>query len=363
MDGENKLFVVTTPEALLSITVPKDIWTASKISLSVGDEMELDELSNRLVMLGYRREEMVEGAGQFSIRGGIVDVFPYTCDNPVRIEFFDTEVDSIREFDAQSQRTIKMADIFEATPAGEILMNDEGIEKLLEKLSSIEKKLDLSSERDARAAAVIKRDAERIRERIYFPSMDKYIPYIYDKKPTILDYIQGDTVVFADEPTRISESVEIKFSELAEKTIELYERGIMPEPSGEFSMPYSTAIGIMTKKRVVCMSGISRSFAEFKAEKTYSFSARSLGGFAGKPELVREAVEHYRKNKYKTIILAGTAERAKTLQSRLEEDSLPCSYQSRLEKLPSPGGVVVCGGALTRGFEYPLIQTVVIGDR
>lgn len=363
MDEGSNLFVVTTPEALLSVTAPKEIWTASKISLSVGDEMELDELANRLVMLGYRREEMVEGAGQFSIRGGIVDVFPYTCDNPVRIEFFDTEVDSIREFDAQSQRTIKMAEIFEATPAGEILMSDEDIEKLLKKLSSIEKKLDLSNERDARASAIIKRDAERIREKIYFPSMDKYIPYIYDKKPTILDYIKGDTVIFADEPMRISESVEVRLAGLAEQSLELYERGIMHEPNGEFSMPYGTAVKLIQKNRVVCMSGISRNFAEFKTEKTYSFSARSLGGFAGKPELMREAVEHYRSNNYKTIILAGTTERAKTLQRRLEEDSLPCSYQSSLEKIPLPGGVVVCGGALTRGFEYPLIQTVVIGDR
>ncbi|MBQ3573397.1 MAG: hypothetical protein IJA16_02230, partial [Clostridia bacterium] len=363
MDEDNNVFVVTTPEALLSVTAPKDIWTASKISLSVGDEMELDELSKRLVMLGYKREEMVEGAGQFSIRGGIVDVFPYTCDNPVRIEFFDTEVDSIREFDAQSQRTIKMAEIFEATPAGEILMSDEDIEKLLKKLSSIEKKLDLSNERDARASAVIKRDAERIREKIYFPSMDKYIPYIYDKKPTILDYIKDDTVIFADEPIRISESVEVMLAVRAEQCLELYERGIMQEAKGEFSMSYGTAVKLIQKNRVVCMSGISRSFAEFKAEKTYSFSARSLGGFAGKPELMREAVEHYRTNNYKTIILAGTAERAKTLQRRLEEDSLPCSYQGSLEKLPLPGGVVVCGGSLTRGFEYPLIQTVVIGDR
>ena len=363
-ENPDGFIVVATPEALLSVTLPKELCMAANISLSVGDEIETEELANRLVSMGYRREEMVEGSGQFSIRGGIVDVFPCGCDNPFRIEFFDTEVDSIRVFDIETQRTTERAEIFEAGPAGELLLDEGSAKRLAEKLEELMNAQDMTTERGAKAAANLKRDAERIRERIYFPSMDKYIPYIYPKeKPTLLDYISENTLIFADEPQRIAERAEIRLKERAENVTELYERGIMPEANGQFELAYRTAVSRMSKQRLVTISGISHSSADFKPKRRYSLSARSLGGFQGKAELLREALGHYKNTKFKTVILAGTAERAKNLQTRLEEDGIVCSYQPTLEVLPSSGGVVVCGGSVMRGFEYPLIQTVIIGDR
>ncbi len=362
LSQERGLFVVTTPEALTSVTVSKDVWQRSELCLSVGNEIELDELSRRLVALGYRREEMVEGAGQFSIRGGIVDVFPCTAENPQRIEFFDTEVDSIRNFDVRTQRTIERAEVFEAPPACELLLEEEQRERLLKKLSDKARGIE-SGEHGEKLASTLKRDAERIAEGLYFPSMDKYIPYIYKDKPTILDYITDDTIIFIDDPSRITESVEIKSAERAEKLVDLFGRGIIAEPNGEYSMPYHKAAAIMQKRRLVCMSGISRGFSEYKVKTSLSFGARSLGSLGGKPELLREALEHYKANQYKTIILAGTAERAKLLSSRLEEEGITSSYQAKLEMLPEYGGIVVCGGSVSRGFEYPLIRTAVIGSR
>ena len=123
-DPKNKI-VLTSPEAMLSVTVPYDMWRDSAISLKTGDEIDPDELTGRLISLGYCCEDMVEGAGQFSIRGGIVDVFPFTAENPLRMEFFDTEVDSIRTFDVETQRTIDRAEHFEAGPASELSVKGE----------------------------------------------------------------------------------------------------------------------------------------------------------------------------------------------------------------------------------------------
>lgn len=361
-ENPDGFIVVTTPEALVSVTLPVSVFKTANLHLSVGDEIETEELASRLVAMGYRREEMVEGSGQFSIRGGIVDVFPCGCESPYRIEFFDTEVDSIRIFDIETQRTTERAEVFEAFPAGELLLDDDGIEALTAKLEKLS--LDASTEQGAKLLANTKRDIERIRQRIYFPSMDKYIPYIYPKeKPTLLDYLSEKTVIFADEPQRIAERLETRAEERAENIVELYERGIMPEPDGEFELPYRKAVSRMSKQRIVTISGISHSASDFKPKHRYSMSARSLGGFQGKAELLREALDHYKKTKFRTVILAGTAERAKNLQTRLEDDGIACSYQTQLEALPEPGGIVVCGGSVTRGFEYPLIQTVIIGDR
>ncbi len=364
--ANEKQLVVTSPEGLLGITASKDIWERFKICLTVGDEIEIDALADRLVCLGYRREEMVEGAGQFSIRGGIVDVFPCTSDNPMRIEFFDTEVDSIRIFDVQTQRTIDRAEVFEVPPSGEILLDDEMADKLSQKLFEKAWSLDETKEREAMVAAALRRDGERIRERIYFPSMDKYIPLIceiYGRKTTLMDYIPGDFKIFIEEPARIAERLEERETERANTLTDLYDRGIMADVKSEFSMPYRELLKKLSDRETVCMNTVSRSFGDIKTKQTFDIGARSLGGFGGKPELLRESLEYYKANHYKAVILAGTAERARTLQLRLEEDGISCSYQSRLEKLPTDGGIVVCGGSLLRGFEYPLIRTVVIGNR
>ncbi len=363
--GEN-VIVVTSAEALTSVTAFNGIWREYQIGLSVGDEIEIDALAKRLVCLGYRREEMVEGAGQFSVRGGIVDVFPCTCDHPMRIEFFDTEVDSIRIFDVQTQRTIDKVDIFEVPPTQELLLSDKMAEELSQKLFDMERTLDKTDERGVKAAAMLLRDGERIRERINFPSMDKYIPQIcdiYGCYPTLMDYIPNDFIIFAEENARVQESMAQKHKERLNTLTDLYERGIMPNIKGEFSLRYRDALKKMAGRSLVCINAVSRSFGEIKTEQIFDIGAKSLGGFGGKMELLYESLEYYKANRYKTIILAGTTERAKTLAKRLEEDGITCSYQSRLEKLPSDGGIVVCAGALMRGFEYPLIRCVIIGNR
>lgn len=363
-EAPDESIVVATVDAVTGVTLPRELCSSASIRLSVGDEAETGELAEKLTDIGYRREEMVEGVGQFSIRGGIVDVFPCGCDNPFRIEFFDTEVDSIRVFDVESQRTTDRAEFFEAGPVSELLLDKAAANKLADKLEKTAAKQDKTTERGLKSAAILQRDAERIRERIYFPSLDKYIPYIYPKeKPCLLDYISDKALIFADEPQRIAEHAERRLKERAENTAELYERGFMPEARGDFEISYHKAASRMSKQRLVALSGISRSATEFKPQKQYSVSAGSLSSFQGKAELLREALAHYKNTKFKTIILAGTAERAKNLQGRLEDDGIVCSYQPSLEALPPPGGVVVCGGSITRGFEYPLIQTAIIGDR
>lgn len=355
--------VVASPEALVGVTVSADVWKSSAVSLKSGDEIEPDELKRRLVSLGYRSEDMVEGAGQFSVRGGIFDVFPFTVDNPLRMEFFDTEIDSIRTFDIETQRTIDRAECFEAVPASELSVKGDVADKLVLKLEEVLKSLDLSDERGSRAAEVLKRDIERLKEGIDFPSIDKYIPYIYDKLPTLLDYIPGDYIVFADEPSRIDERMEENEKHNAENVLKMYELGIMAEQKQGYLLDRHTFLKRLVNHPFVGLSAISHSASRIKPKRIYPFSARSLNGFRGKPELLREALENYRDTKYRTVILAGTAERAKNLQARLEEDGILCSYQSRPEKLPARGGIVVCGGSVGKGFEYPLIRFAVIGDR
>lgn len=358
------LIVVTSPEALLSATVPQKIWSESSVSLKSGDEIELEDLCQRLSNLGYRREDMTEGAGQFSVRGGIVDIFPCTEENPYRIEFFDTEVDSVRIFDIETQRTIEMVDKVDICPSGEILLSDKQVKSLCSALQKLSDDCDTSTDRGKRAFEVLSRDIERLQNGLSFPSIDKYIPHIYKGKiPTLIDYIPNDFLVFMDEPSYISEHIKRIESERAERVTSMYSCGLMANTDDAFSLPYLTGIKLLERHPFITTCGLTRTSSEIRAKRMYTLSSKSLSGFKGKPELLRESLEYYKKNMYKTVILAGTSERASNLCNALNDDNIKCSYQKTLEKLPAPGGIVVCGGSVSRSFEYTLIRTVIIGDR
>ncbi|MDO5310277.1 MAG: transcription-repair coupling factor [Clostridia bacterium] len=357
------LLVITSPEALLSATFPRERWENSHIHLEVGDEIELSQLAERLTDMGYTREEVTEGVGQFSIRGGIADIFPCGCDNPFRIEFFDTEVDSIRIFDIDTQRTIERAECFDAAPSKELVLSSEQRMRLIKRLMEIRDGADTSTERGSRCRQVLERDIERLENGVDFPSLDKYIPHIYEEIPTLLDYIPEDFIIFADEPARIGESTRIRAEERANAVLGMYEAGALPQVGGEYAADWNRMLRRLTVRPFAALSGIAHSVGDIKAKRTFTLNVRSLSGFGGSAEQLRENLEYYKANSYRTIILAGTAERAKNMQTRLEEDGVTCAYQSTPEKLPNRGGVVICGGSVERGFEYPLIRVAVIGDR
>jgi len=358
---ETPCCVVTTPQALLGVTVPPAVYRDHAIHLTEGEEAELEALAKTLTYLGYRRESMVEGAGQFSIRGGILDIFPCdgTLDNPVRIEFFDTEIDSIRLFDPETQRTVERLESVSVYPARELLLSEDQRQALISKLKTLS-----NSAQEEKLKSSIKRDLERLRQGMSFPSLDKYIPYLYGKElPTLVDYCKEDTLIFWDEPGRISETVKAQEQRLQEEICEMAERGVLLDAKGQYALPCKTAISRLTKHRFLGLSGISHGTPDYRPLRTHSLTTKGMNSFQGKLEFLCDALEFYRQNIYRTVILAGSSVRAKNLILRLEESGISCSYQEALTQLPNPGGIVVTTGSISRGFSYPLNRIAVIGDR
>lgn len=356
--------VVTTAEALLSVTLPREKYDSCAEVIKVGDDFDLDELSDNLAAMGYKREDMVEGAGQFSIRGGILDFFPCGSKFPYRIEFFDTEVDSIRTFDFSTQRTIDRCDEVRITPAAEMALDGGERLKLIRRLEKLRKDSEFLERPGAdKAAAVINRDVERLKQGIAFPSLDKYIPYIYKEKPTIMDYLSDDTIVIWCDGGRISEAYEKEAVRFAEDAADMAERGIIPCADGEYYLPLKKAVRRLTKHRFIGVSGISCNTPEYRAKRTMSFASKSLAGFRGKTEFLIESLGYYKQNSYKTIILGGNEVRAKNLLAKLRDEDIECTYADSLDFLPQDGSIVITHGSLTRGFELPMVRTVVISDR
>lgn len=356
--------VVCTAEAMLQATLPKAACQKLALQLTVGEEMELSEIAVRLTVLGYRREEMVEGPGQFSMRGGILDVFPFAGSGglPVRVEFFDTEIDSVRSFDPESQRTVDKLECIEILPARELLLSDTERSLLTEKLRKLQKGIKPSVETAEKLAKTLSRDIERLEEGLLFASLDKYIPYLYDTVPTILDYLPKDALIFWDEAARIREKTEQLTRQQSEDVLDMAERGMIPRGDVSYTLPYPEAVRRI-EKRLIGLSGVARTSPDYRPVRMHSFTCKSLGGFQSKLEFLCDTLRFYQKEKYRTVLLAGSPLRAQRLAAQLEEEQIRCSYQETLQKLPSPGGIVVSSGSIGRSFDYPLIRTAVIGDR
>ncbi len=358
-------YVITTIEALLQTTVPRDIYEKHAITLQAGSDVDLESLAASLTVLGYRREDMVEGPGQFSIRGGILDIYPCAGygENPVRIEFFDTEVDSVRLFDPETQRTVERLEKVEITPARELLLEESRRESLGRTLEQLRKELDLTTTRGQKLDQTLRRDEERLEQGLLFPSLDKYIPYLYDEKPTLLDYLAEDGLVFWYEPARIREKILGITQKQEQDLCDLAERGILSRGDLVYTLPYEKAVGRLLKFRFLGLSGISHGGQDYRPLKIYHMHSKSLGGFQGRLDFLCESLRFYQQNIYRTVILAGSPVRAKNLARQLEDEGIRCSYQETFSKLPNPGGIIVTHGSIGRGFEYPLLRMAVLGDR
>ncbi len=362
--------VVTTVSALLSATVPKSVYAEKSIMLKVGDQIELDDLAQLMVDFGYHREDMVEGPGQFSIRGGIFDYFPFFGDMPVRIEFFDCEVDSIRQFSAETQRATAddIEEVFaRITPADEIVADKETRENVVNVLEKRLKKLEAKAETDEsieKQKAILKRDIERFEQGVAFPSRDKYIPEIYgDKIPTILDYLADNYIVFTDDPLRIYDTVKGEASRFAENIKDLFERGVLSGNKTCYNLDFSEAAKRIKQMGAVNLCPLSHAGGELKPQRAVNVSAKSLTSYGGKMEFFYDALNFYKKNKYRILILAGSEYRAQNLAKQLEDEGVLCSFSDSVKELPEEGSILVAKGGLCRGFEYPLIRTVVISDK
>ena len=213
-DGDFSLLTLSI-DAAIQLTVPPEILKAARFTLKAGDITDTTNLIDELLNSGYVRSEICEGAGQFSTRGGIFDIFPITSKNPVRIEFWGDEIDSISFFDTETQRRTESIDSIEITPACEVLYNPEELcDKLKSYLKNEKSLTDKQKER-------LNSDINALENGIQIPP-DRYLPLIYPGGETIFDYL-GDALVFLSESGSMSErfkSMEIQQSADTESYME-----------------------------------------------------------------------------------------------------------------------------------------------
>lgn len=361
--------VCTSIEALLTKMMPQSAFKSMIRDLTVGDSIDVDALKSYFIHAGYERIDMVEGKGQFSIRGGIIDFFSPAYQNPVRIELFDDEVDSIRFFDILTQRSVGKTGKISIAPARELLLTQDelkaGASRLQADLDRRVKALNSSGKKKAGAAKLQEKlglDIEKLKMGSYFEGIEKYNPYFEMRYSSFVDYLE-DCIVLVDEPSRVRQRYETLQLEFQEYFNHLLEEGeVLPEQLNVF-YTYDELLMKLQYRQTVCLDALLKGNSDFNPDRTISITCRSMHPFHGKVNLLLEEVELWKKKRYRVLILAGSTDRGKRLVQTLCEKQIDAVFKEKLDIELQEGHIVVMPGILNSGFDFPSVRYAVVSDR
>lgn len=361
--------VVTTADALMDRLLPLSEIENSCVHVSCGETVLLEKLKGTLSQLGYERVGQVDGMGQFSIRGGIIDIFPLTEELPVRIELWGDEVDSIRSFDLESQRSVEELDEVTLYPATELLLLPERVEEGLQKIEKETKaytkalRAQVKTEQAARIESLVRELSEEIREGFRVHGLGGFIQYFSDTTVSFLNYFPKEKLeVFLDEPLRIKEKAEVVETEFRESMVHRLEGGYLLPGQTDFLYSSKALLAMAALPRTLLLSGLEQKLPGFPVKKKYSIEAKSVGTYHNGFDLLIKDLERWQKGKYRVVLLTASRTRASRLANDLREYGLKAYLPDEAQSQVKAGEIMVTYGTLHRGFEYPLLKFAVVTE-
>lgn len=355
--------VVVVPVAgLRRILPPKSLWQKNNLTITQGEEIEPNQLRERLVTMGYTASQMVNTPGEFSVRGGIIDVYPITEEFPVRVELFDTEIDSLRYFDVETQRSQKKVDTFQLLPATEILIEQEDFPAIVTRL---EKHLAaslqaLSKDEDKQTLMEnIEEDLELLRSGIKPDMLFKYIGFIYEQQGTLLDYAAENTVLMLDEYARIQETEERLEKEEADWQVEQLEA---LKTVRDVALSHQLKPLLDNHQLPTIYLSLFQKAGNIRITKTTNLVYKQMQQFHGQMNILKTELDSWHKNNYAVILLAPNLERAEKMQQTLADYEMESIILKREQDVPKYGVVQFLIGDFNNGFELPLAKFVVVSE-
>lgn len=327
IDALNKIYnnqaevIVTTIEAVSQKIIPKETLYKNIFKINVGEIHNLDKLKEILVKLGYERFELIEGKGQFSIRGGILDISTSETEG-VRIEFFGDEVDSIRLFNISSQRSTNMIEDVTIYPAYEFVLESD-IKTLCKNIRN--KKYEKYTEQK------MENDIQEIEEGEYLNKIDKYFNSFYSSNATFIDYLSNDCIIFLDEIEKLKnriESIKKDNDNLIKNLIEKEKQ--IPDNLRNIGDYLDFITNIGENRQTIYLERQDMGFVDKKSmhakRNGYSFSYREVNFFRSTIDLLFEEIKKARKSGQKTIIINESKEVAKQVTELLEKNDISSKF-------------------------------------
>lgn len=345
LDGECN-FALCSIESAVQVTIPRSELQKRSFKIEVSQELSTHEAVNALLSAGYTRTEQVEGTGQFSLRGGILDIFPPGNESPVRIEFWGDTVDSVSSFDTESQRRKENLDSVKITPSREVLFDsqDEMKKRLENFLPSVKGK------GSVKAKALINEDIDKLS---HFMSVanDKYISLAYSEKETVFDYMQ-DSLIFICESSSVKQKFNSASALFTEDIKALFEEGILTKGLDTFTLTWNEVLSFYEKGSTVYMDNLARGSFDTPVKALVSVNASLLSRWDGTLSFLLEDLEPLMKMGFTCTVMAGTEKSAKELAYDLETEGIKSHYFPVIPAEFPEKTVSVIAGSVSSGIEY-----------
>lgn len=343
--------VLTTPDAALQYTMPKAVLTSLCRSININGQYDPEELCQYLTSCGYASCDMVDSVGQFSKRGGILDIFPPNLPNPVRIEFFDIEIDRMNYFDVISQRYLDDVDEFYITPVREIVFTDDVKAELIEKIRSKAHRT-----KDAHVRELLYQEIEVLASGRELGCLDKYISFIYRGGKCLLDYFDEGGTIVVNEYSQVINRLKSFIWQEEENIKNLLHSGVVLSEYCSYNAPQDILEQRIQHTPSVILNSFVASMGTMKLDGVYSFNSQATTNCFDNLPILYEEIYRYSGLGYKIFVTTEGQQAAKNLVAMLRESQYQASCDPNdtnctLRILPSPRII---------GFDMPLSRVAVI---
>lgn len=361
--------VVTTMEALMMPQMPLSEIVSRVLRFDRSSTVDEERLSEALIEMGYEKNYQVEAPGQFSIRGGIVDIFDMTEENPYRIELWGDSVDSIRSFDVLSQRSVENLDSISVYPATELILSAgrrrDGFERIRKEAKQHVKKLRDAGNIEAagRLEAQVRETLESVQEFGSVVNLESFVHYFYPATESFLQFFDEErALVLLDEPKRLCETADALEMEFRESMSGRLEKGyILPGQAGILYTQKEIGARI-SAFRAAALSALETKNELFLPERSFGVTVRSISSYNNSFESLLKDLKRYKKTGSRVLLLCASRTRAKRLAADLREQELTAFYSEDPDREVQPGETMLFYGHVEKGFEYPLLKFAVISE-
>ncbi|MCD7982001.1 MAG: transcription-repair coupling factor [Clostridiales bacterium] len=373
-EGESPT-VVTTFDALMDRLVPPRVMESFLLHFRAGDTADPEEIRKKLVLMGYEYNHLAEEPGQFSARGGILDVFPLTEEVPYRVEFWGDEVDSIRSFSPASQRSLETAEELTIYPASELVLDPARMETGIRAMESDCEKLyqqfrkEMKTEEAFRVRQMTEAIREQLRELSSVRRAESCLLYFYGETVCFLEYFsccadaRGErALVFLDEPTRCMERGRAAQQEFSSGMRQRLEKGyVLPGQADVLTDATATAVAF-SRMHTVLLSSLEMKSSDFSPKRSWFFHTVSVNTYQGRFSYLVKDLKAYKNEKYGVILLCSSRTRARRMAGELRDEGLTAFFSEDEDRVAAAGEVMVRPGMLKKGFACPEIRFVVLTE-
>ena len=363
--GKTRL-LVTSLEALSLRTVPKDVLFSAAITLKNGAAYKLDEMTNKLTAMGYARTALVEGVGQFSVRGGILDVYSPNFDDPVRAEFWGDELDTMGFFDSISQRRTENIDECVILPVAEtcVGLHPGASQGLCEDLRALIARQRRRKTPFEPLIATLQADLEKLENGISFPAADRYMALVYPELTTACGYLSKDALVVLCDHGALQRGAKAHQEVFGEELDSFLQAGSLCGELCDFYAEFDdVCLSLRDRACVYLDNFLASSYPNaLPPKELLSVTAKQLPSYGGSLDTAISDLVHYQKNGFMSLVLCGNRRRGEILYEALKDRGIEAKMAFPAVQLPKPGEILLTDGSLPAGLEYPAMSLAVLTE-